>query len=196
MKQAVILALAVAGDSAPAAAHVVLSPRGAPAASYYSGAFHVGHGCAGSATTALRVEIPAAIVNAKPQPKAGWTLEIEREPLAAPFKGEGGETITTRAKAFTWRGRLPEEQFDEFGVTAKLPAWAGRAGVSHGADLRTGREPLGRSAGGRRPAASGSPGAHPHRHSEGHRRHVRDGHVTPLIPIAKGFVPCRISSLG
>jgi uncharacterized protein YcnI len=124
-KPILILALAAATVGAPAAAHVVLSVRQASAGSYYTGAFHVGHGCAGSATTALRVEIPAAIANAKPQPKPGWTLEIEREPLATPIKGEGGEAVTTRARAFTWRGRLPDDEFDEFAITAKLPADAG-----------------------------------------------------------------------
>ena len=120
-----ILAAAATAFAVPAAAHVVLSVRQAPAGSYYTGAFHVGHGCAGSATTSLRVEIPAAILNAKPQPKPGWTLEIEREPLVAPIKGEGGETVATRARAFTWRGRLPDDEFDEFAITAKLPAEAG-----------------------------------------------------------------------
>jgi hypothetical protein len=125
MKPTLILGAIAACLAAPAMAHVVLTVRTAPAGSYYTGAFEVGHGCAGSATTALRVEIPPAILNAKPQPKAGWTLEIEREPLAAPFKGDGGEMVTTRAKAFTWRGRLPDDEFDEFGVTAKLPSAPG-----------------------------------------------------------------------
>jgi hypothetical protein len=125
MRLAIILGAGIAALAAPALAHVVLTVREAPAGSYYTGAFEVGHGCAGSATTALRVEIPDAILNAKPQPKAGWTLEIEREPLATPIKGDGGETITTRAKAFTWRGRLPDDEFDEFGVMAKLPSAPG-----------------------------------------------------------------------
>ena len=67
------------------------------------------------------MEIPAAILVAKPQPKAGWTLESEREPLATPIKGDGGETLTTRAKAVTWRGRLGDDEFDAFGLMAKLP---------------------------------------------------------------------------
>jgi len=121
MKPSLILGAIVASLAAPAMAHVVLTVRTAPAGSYYTGAFEVGHGCSGSATTALRVEIPAAILTARPQPKAGWTLEIEREPLAAPVKGDGGELVTTRAKAFIWRGRLPDDQFDEFGISAKLP---------------------------------------------------------------------------
>ncbi len=106
-------------------AHVVLTVRQAPVGAFYTGAFHVGHGCGGSATTALRVEIPAGVNDAKPQPKPGWTLQIEREPLASPVKGEGGETVATRAKAITWRGRLPADEFDEFGLAARLPGEPG-----------------------------------------------------------------------
>lgn len=46
-------------------------------------------GIGGRRWLSLRVEIPTAILTAKPQPKAGWTLESEREPLAAPIKGDG-----------------------------------------------------------------------------------------------------------
>jgi uncharacterized protein YcnI len=120
----ILCALSVAG---PAAAHVTLAdPQAAPGA-YYTSAFKVTHGCAGSATTALRVEIPASIAVAKPQPKPGWTIEIEREPLAAPVKGEGGKMLTQRVKAITWRGGpLPDEDWDQFGVMAKLPDVTGK----------------------------------------------------------------------
>lgn len=55
----------------PAWGHVVLSQPQAPAGSYYTAYFRIGHGCAGAATTALRVEIPPGIVVARPQPKPG-----------------------------------------------------------------------------------------------------------------------------
>ncbi|MDR3508681.1 MAG: YcnI family protein [Caulobacteraceae bacterium] len=108
-----------------AQAHVVLSQTEARPGAYYAGEFRVGHGCAGSATTALTVTIPAGIISAKPQPKAGWSLEILREPLAAPITGEGGQVIRERVKSITWRGRLPDAEFDAFGISAKLPNMAG-----------------------------------------------------------------------
>ncbi len=115
------------GMTTAAAAHVTLAdPQAAPGA-YYTSAFKVTHGCAGSATTALRVEIPAAIAVAKPQPKSGWTIEIEREPLATPLKGEGGKMLTVRIKAITWRGGpLADEDWDQFGIMAKLPDAPGK----------------------------------------------------------------------
>jgi uncharacterized protein YcnI len=103
---------------------VVLAPGEAPAKSYFFGAFRVGHGCAGAATTALRIEIPPEIVVAKPQPKPGWTLRIERAPLAQSIKGEG--TVAERVVAISWTGGvLPDDEWDEFGVSAKLPPTPG-----------------------------------------------------------------------
>ena len=123
MKAMILLAtLAAAGG---ADAHVVLSPdHGAPGA-YYAGVVRVSHGCEGAATTAVRVEIPRALLSAKPQPKPGWTLTLEREPLTPPVRAEGGRMQTQRVKAITWTGTLPDEQFDTFGISLKLPDKAG-----------------------------------------------------------------------
>jgi uncharacterized protein YcnI len=118
LRLALLASLIAAGS---AQAHVVLSVPEAPSGSYYVGAFRVGHGCSGSATTAIRFEVPVETPNAKPQPKPGWTLSIERERLPQPVKGEGGAMTSERVKAITWRGRLPDEQFDEFGVRLQLP---------------------------------------------------------------------------
>jgi uncharacterized protein YcnI len=110
----------------PANAHVTLSQTTAPAGGGYTGYFRVGHGCAGSATTALRIEIPADVMGAKPQPKAGWSLKIEHETLAAPVVGDGGRTITQRVSAITWSGGpLPDDEWDEFGLSVRLPIRAG-----------------------------------------------------------------------
>lgn len=114
--------LALAG---PAAAHVVIAPATAPAGGYYAGVLRVSHGCDGAPTLALRVDIPAGVVSAKPQPKPGWTIQIEREPLPTPITSESGATVRDRAKAITWRGRLPDDEFDAFGLMLRLPAQAG-----------------------------------------------------------------------
>jgi hypothetical protein len=92
--------------------------------------FGVGHGCEGKATTALRVEIPAGVASARPQPKPDWTLTIEAVP-------GGGEQV----RAITWRGELPADQFDEFLIQVRLPPAAGPLGfpavqTSGGAEVR------------------------------------------------------------
>ena len=111
--------------AAPAGAHIVFAPAEAPAGSYYAGEFRIGHGCGDAATTAVRVTIPDGVLIARPRPKPGWTIEIERAPLPAPVMSEGRE-VRERVAAITWRGELPADQFDGFGLMLKLPA--GRTG--------------------------------------------------------------------
>jgi periplasmic copper chaperone A len=109
-----------------ASAHVSLTEPKAPAGSSYVGSFRIGHGCDSSPTIALRVEIPESITSARPQPKAGWTLQIEHVPLAKPVQGDTGETVTSRVSAIIWKGGpLPADQFDDFEIMMKLPATAG-----------------------------------------------------------------------
>lgn len=96
----------------PALAHVVAAPGEAKAGSYSAVAFRVGHACgAGDATLKVRVEVPDAVASARPQPKPGWTIDIEK----------AGD----KAVAITWTGRLPDDQFDDFALLMKLPAQAG-----------------------------------------------------------------------
>ncbi|MDI1365575.1 MAG: YcnI family protein [bacterium] len=110
--------IAAALSATPAMAHVVVVPDTARAGSYSAVAFRVGHACAaGDATLKIRIEIPAGVVSARPQPKPGWTYALDRaadaDPKAAP-------------SAITFTGRLPDEDFDDFAVLMKLPA-AGEA---------------------------------------------------------------------
>lgn len=107
-----IMAAALAWAGA-ACAHVSVQPPAATAGGYQVLRFGVGHGCAGKATTAVRIDIPAGVASANPQPKPGWTLGVDHA-------GDG------RVTAITWRGELPADQFDEFLIHAKLPAAAGR----------------------------------------------------------------------
>lgn len=95
-----------------ASAHVTLAENSAKAGSYTVATFRVSHGCGGSPTTALRIEIPASIAFAHPQPKPGWMLAMDRT----------GDRVT----AITWSGdNLPSDEFDEFSVMFKLPKDAG-----------------------------------------------------------------------
>ena len=117
-----LVAVSMAGA---AQAHVVFAQPVATAGAHWAGALRVSHGCDGAATTSVQVEIPFGIVVARPQPKAGWMIAIEREPLTAPVAADGGDMLTERVSAITWTGRLPDDQFEEFGLAAKLPVEAG-----------------------------------------------------------------------
>jgi len=119
-------ALALGGVAfAPlAAAHVIVSPSAAPAGAYQTLAFKVGHGCAGSATTAITVQIPDGVASAKPMPKPGWTIVLADAP----------------ARTVTWRGGpLPDAYYDEFVLQIKAPETPGRLTFKVGQACETGR---------------------------------------------------------
>ncbi len=112
-----------------AAAHVVLEYQVAPAGASYRATFKVGHGCDGSPTRQVSVEIPPGVRGAKPMPKPGWALEVVREKLAQPYTSHG-RTISEDVARVTWTARsredqLPHDHYDEFVLAVQTPAKAG-----------------------------------------------------------------------
>lgn len=108
-----------------AQAHIVLDNKTAPAGSYYRGALRVGHGCEGSPVKQIVVTVPEGVQGAKPMPKAGWKIDIERRTLAKPYNSHG-RTVTEDVSEVRWTAKspddyLPDSYFDEFVVFAKLP---------------------------------------------------------------------------
>ncbi len=109
-----------------AQAHVVFADTEAAPNSYFATSMRVSHGCGNSPTRSVRVEIPEGVNIARPQPKPGWRLRIERMPLATPIQSEAGHQITERVTAITWTGNLPADQFEQFGIMMRLPDRVGR----------------------------------------------------------------------
>lgn len=98
-------ALAVA---LPAAAHVTVWPRDAPAKSFSAFAVRVPTERE-SATVSVRVEFPASLKGIRFQPKPGWKYEIERDAAGA-------------IVGVTWSGgRIGRDEFEEFHFTARMP---------------------------------------------------------------------------
>lgn len=103
-------------------AHVTAQPDSAPGGSYFIATFVVPHGCGGSPTIALRIQIPDGIAAVKPQMKPGWTVTIKTRRLARPLTGERGESLTQTVGEVDWRGGpLPNDLYDTFGLMLKLP---------------------------------------------------------------------------
>jgi periplasmic copper chaperone A len=92
--------------------HIVLENKAAAAGSTYKAVFQVGHGCNGSPTTAIAVQIPPGFQAAKPYAKAGWALAIDPNRLI---------TWTALSK----EAALQNAHFDEFVLRGKLPEAAG-----------------------------------------------------------------------
>ncbi len=103
-------------------AHVTLEQQQAVAGSTYKAVMRVPHGCEGSPTLRVRVQIPDGMVNVKPQPKAGWELATVRGKLPTPVAGDHGTQITEGVREIVWSGgRLLDEHYDEFVFRGQLP---------------------------------------------------------------------------
>ena len=112
---------AALGSSSTAFGHVTFERSEAQADSYYKAVLRVGHGCAGSPTLRIRVQIPNGVIAVKPQPKPGWTLSTTIGKLAQPCKDQDS-TITEGVREVSWsNGRLLDAHYDEFVMRVKLP---------------------------------------------------------------------------
>ena len=103
-----------------ASAHVTLENRQATVGAYYKAAFAVPHGCAGSATIKLRVQIPEGVIAVKPMPKPGWSVEAIKGKYAADYDYHGTK-LSEGVKEVVWSGgKLPDDNYDEFVVSTFL----------------------------------------------------------------------------
>lgn len=113
----------------PALAHVVLSEPQAMAGSYHKATLRVSHGCSGSPTNGITVQVPTGFEGAKPQPKTGWVISTRKAQLATPYTSHG-KTVTEDVVELRWtaasnEAALPDSQFDEFSFLGRLPDQAG-----------------------------------------------------------------------
>jgi uncharacterized protein YcnI len=123
------ISLGLFAVASTAHAHIVLTEPKAVAGSYYKATLRVGHGCSGSATTGLAVQVPAGFQGAKPQPKAGWAITTRKAKLATPYNSHG-KTVTDDVVELRWTAAskemaLLDDQFDEFAFTGRLPNQVG-----------------------------------------------------------------------
>lgn len=101
-------------------AHITLETGEARIGSYYKGVLKVPHGCDGSATRSVRVQIPEGVIGFKPMPKAGWTVATTNGAYARTYQNHG-KTVTEGVKEVVWSGgELSDSHYDEFVFTALL----------------------------------------------------------------------------
>ena len=112
-----------------ARAHVSLEQPQAKARTGYKAVLRVTHGCEGTATHTVSVRIPPGFLGAKPMPKPGWTLSVQRAPLARPYESHG-RTVSDDVTEITWTAAtreawLPDAHFDEFVLRGQTPEQPG-----------------------------------------------------------------------
>lgn len=115
-----IIAIALTVVSLPALAHVDLQPAEVPAESGTTLSFRIGHGCDGTPTTSVAIQIPAGVASVQPFPKAGWDVDIEYGTLPEPIP-TGDQPIEEGVTVVTWSGgSLDDAHTDTFQIRATV----------------------------------------------------------------------------
>ncbi|WP_194407869.1 YcnI family protein [Bradyrhizobium sp. CCBAU 53351] len=113
MKRSCLFLIAALAAS-PAAAHVSLETKQATVGASYKAVFTVPHGCAGSPTVKIRVQVPEGVIAVKPMPKAGWTVDVVEGKYAGEYDYHGNK-LSSGVKEVAWSGgKLPDKNYDEF----------------------------------------------------------------------------------
>ncbi|MCI4645965.1 MAG: YcnI family protein [Hyphomonadaceae bacterium] len=109
----------------PGAAHVTFETKSVEAGAMQVAGFRVFHGCDGSETVEVSIEIPEGLKQVRPRNLAGWRVSIEKQALEAPYMLHGME-VTERVSRITWSGgTLPDFAFQKFEFNARFPDRAG-----------------------------------------------------------------------
>ena len=85
--------------------------------------FQFSHGCDGSPTTEVRIQIPAAIAQVTPTVNANWDVAKTMETLDTPIEGSHDEQITERVAEVVYTAKAPVEDGyrDTFVLSVPVP---------------------------------------------------------------------------
>lgn len=104
-----------------AAAHVTVNPNEVPADSFSRFAIRVPNERPSADTVKVTLELPKGLFFVSFQPKPGWRRTVTMEKLDPPAE-VFGEKVTERVATVTWEGgSIAPGEFDEFGMSAKVP---------------------------------------------------------------------------
>lgn len=126
-----LAAILVGSLISPAGAHPSLERREANVGAPYKAVMRVPHGCEGSATTQVRVQIPEGLIGVKPQPKPGWMIEATRGAYAHTYPYYHGAQLAEGVREITWSGRLADDHYDEFVFVGFVAATLKAGGTIH-----------------------------------------------------------------
>jgi periplasmic copper chaperone A len=113
----------VALAASPAAAHVTGTPTTTAAGASTVLTMSVGHGCEGSPTTRIEVQIPEQLTSVTPTRNPLYSLEKNIEQLDEPITDAHGNEVTERVASvvYTAETPLPEGQRDTFELSFQVP---------------------------------------------------------------------------
>lgn len=107
----------------PASAHVTATPSTAAAGSYTVVTFSVGHGCEGSPTTKLEIQVPESVLSVTPSRNPFYDVEKTIEQLDEPVADAHGNEVTERTASIVYTATtpLPDGERDAFELSFQLP---------------------------------------------------------------------------
>jgi uncharacterized protein YcnI len=109
--------------AAPAGAHVTATPSTAAAGAYTVVTFSVGHGCEGSPTTRIEIQVPESVLAVTPTRNPYYEVEKTMVDLDEPVADAHGNEVTERVGSIVYTADtpLPEGQRDTFELSFQLP---------------------------------------------------------------------------
>jgi uncharacterized protein YcnI len=109
--------------AAPASAHVTATPSTAAAGAYTVVTFSVGHGCEGSPTTRIEIQVPESVLVVTPTRNPYYEVEKRMVDLEDPVADAHGNEVTERVGSIVYTADtpLPEGQRDTFELSLQLP---------------------------------------------------------------------------
>ena len=121
------VSLAVLLPAAAAQAHVTITPSTTAAGEHAVLQVSMGHGCAGSPTTEITVQIPEGINSVTPTRHPLWTVEKQVEEVDPPIEDSHGNGVVERVASVTYStdNPLPEGYRDVFELSVTLPESTG-----------------------------------------------------------------------
>lgn len=107
----------------PAGAHVSVTPTETAAGAYTLLTVSVPHGCDGSPTTKVEIQVPEEILSVTPTRNPLWTVTKTKAKLDEPLTDAHGNKVTERDGTVVYQARspLPEGYRDAFELSLKLP---------------------------------------------------------------------------
>ena len=117
----------VALVAAPAGAHVSGTPSETAAGSFTVLTMSVPHGCDGSPTTRIEIQVPESVLSVTPTRNPFYEVEANIERLDEPLSDAHGNEVTERTGSivYTANDPLPEGQRDTFELSFQVPDAAG-----------------------------------------------------------------------
>lgn len=109
--------------AAPASAHITVTPTETGAGAYTVLTFSNGHGCEGSPTKQITIQVPEQINDVTPTRQPFYDVKVVTEKVPEPVEDDDGNMVTEREASIVYTAKtpLPDGQRDTFEVSLQLP---------------------------------------------------------------------------